>query len=71
MFLEDNAAHPVECDSNGRLVLVLNLNLLGQVWQPAADYNDFLAPFKFLKRCAKRPLLSAAGGHTLPDHSAE
>jgi hypothetical protein len=50
MFVEDNAAHPVECDSNGRLVLVLNLNLLGQVWQPAFDYNGRLEPFKFLKR---------------------
>jgi hypothetical protein len=27
-------------------------------------------PVSNLKKCAKRPLLSAEGCHTLPDHSA-
>jgi hypothetical protein len=27
----------------------LNMNLLGEMWQSAADYNGCLARFKFLK----------------------
>jgi hypothetical protein len=29
--------------------LFFNLNLLGRVWEPTADYNGCLAHFKFLK----------------------
>ncbi len=56
-----------------------------QVWQPSADSNASLTPFLFefklsgsgvtalcwQKWCTKRPLLSAEGCHTRPDHSAE
>jgi hypothetical protein len=44
---------------------------LGWVWQPDADNNGGLVRFKFKITCTKRPLLSAAGCHTRPDHSAE
>jgi hypothetical protein len=30
----------------------LNLNLLGQVWQPAANYNGCLASFKLKEKAA-------------------
>jgi hypothetical protein len=70
---EGNAAHPVGCDSPLQIVMAiwhsfLNLNLLGPVWQPAAYYNGCLVLFKFFKKCAKRPILSAAGCHTRSDH---
>ncbi len=72
IFSEGNAAHAVRC---GRPLadtvmtiwrtFLLNLNLLGRVWQPDADYNSCLALFKLKKKiCAKRPVLSAAGCHT-------
>jgi hypothetical protein len=32
--------------------LVSNLNLLGGVWKPAANYNGCLARFQFLRKCA-------------------
>ncbi len=77
MFSRANAAHPVGCDSSLQLVmavwraLLLNLNFLGRVWQPAADNNGSVAHFKFSKKCTKRPLLFEVGCHTEPDHSAE
>jgi hypothetical protein len=52
MFSEGYAAHPVCCDrpladSNGNLAQFFKyLNLLGSLWQPAADYNSCLALFK-------------------------
>jgi hypothetical protein len=59
MFSEDNAANPVVCDIPLLIVMAiwctfLNLNLLGQVWQPAAVYNGCLARFKFSKKRAKK-----------------
>jgi hypothetical protein len=33
-----------------KMALILNVNLLGRMWDPAADYNGCLAHFKFLKR---------------------
>jgi hypothetical protein len=45
---------------------------IGLELEPAADYNGCFARFnKFLKKYAKRPVLSAAGCNTRPDHSAE
>ncbi len=55
------------------------------VWQPSADSNVSLSPFLFEYElsgqggtalcwqtwCTKRPLLSAEGCHTQPDHPAE
>jgi hypothetical protein len=38
----------------------LNLNWLVRVWQPAADFNGYMAHCKFDEKCAKRPLLSAS-----------
>ncbi len=43
MFLEDNAAHPVGCDSQLQIVMTIrrtffSLKLLGRVCQSAADY---------------------------------
>jgi hypothetical protein len=56
MFSDGNTAHSVlvlqpTADSNGRLApFFLNLNLLGQEWKPAADYNGRFARFKFFKK---------------------
>ncbi len=52
MFSKGNAVHPVECDSLLEIVMAFwstffNLNLLGRVWQPAADYNSCLVHLKF------------------------
>jgi hypothetical protein len=46
--------HQVGCDSPLQIVMaawrtLLNLNLLGWVWQPHADYTGCLAHFKFKK----------------------
>jgi hypothetical protein len=53
MFSEGNAAHLVGCNPAADTVvmsplgvLFLNLNLLGWVWQPHADYTGCLARFK-------------------------
>jgi hypothetical protein len=51
--------------------IFLSLKLLVQVWRPPADYNGCLAHFKVLKKHSEQPLLSAAGCHARPDHSAE
>jgi hypothetical protein len=64
MFLENNAAYPVGCANPLQIVMsvwytFLNLNLLGRVWQPGADYDGCLAVFKFKIKCTKCPLLSA------------
>jgi hypothetical protein len=53
--LKEQCSHP-RCDSpaniNGRLAqYFLNLNLLGRVWQPTANYNGFLLRFKLKKVC--------------------
>ncbi len=49
MFSENNADHPVRCDRNGSLKLFLNLNLLGQVWEPTDDNNGCLAQSETLQ----------------------
>ncbi len=54
MFSYGNAAHPVRCDSrladsNGSLAHFLNLNLLGWVWQPAADNSGSFGELQIKK----------------------
>jgi hypothetical protein len=43
--------------------LLLNLNLLDQVWQPAADYNGCLARFKLKKMREKAITISSQLSH--------
>jgi hypothetical protein len=63
---EGNAVYP--CDCPLQIVMAawrtfFNLNFLSRAWQSSADKNGCLTCFKFLKKCAKRPLLSAEGCH--------
>ncbi len=80
MICSQRAILPIQLDvtalyiysSNGSLVhIFLNFNFPGLVLQPAAVNNSCLARFKILKKYTKRPLLSAEGCQTRPDHSAE
>jgi hypothetical protein len=77
MFSEGNAAHLVRCDrplanSNGNLAhFFKNLNLLGRVWQPDADYNSCLALFK-LKKNMRQTVIAICSGLSHPTrHLAE
>ncbi len=57
-------------NSNGSLVnFFLNLNMMSRVWQLAAEVMS--GALQILKKCNKQPLISAAGSHTRPHHSAE
>ena len=62
MSSEGCAAHLVGHSSPHLLKWIL----LGRVWEPAVDYNGCMACSKFSKKCAKWPLLFAAGPHTQP-----
>ncbi len=77
MFSEGNDAHPVGCDSplqadsNGRWCIFLKFELTGSGVAACCLLKWLFGRLQIKKICAEWPLLSAAGFHTGPDHSAE
>jgi hypothetical protein len=69
LLSEGNAAHPFRCDSPLQIVMAIWRTFLK--FELAGSGADYGLPQILKKKSAKRPLLSAAGCHTQPDHSAE
>jgi hypothetical protein len=76
MFSEGNAAHSVGCDCPLLIemalgALFLNLNFMGWVWQPAADYNGCLVGCKFKNSATNGINICSRLSHTTDHHSKE